>query len=162
EIKERLADLREVASVTAADIRRISHELRPALLDDMGLKAGLERYCGDVGARAGIPIEASVRLSDERLESEVETVLYRVVQEAITNALKSASPHRIDVSLDDLTGDLRLVIADDGSGFDPEAMKGKGLGLTGMRERAELIGGKLEIRSMPGRGTSIELEVARA
>jgi signal transduction histidine kinase len=161
-MRERLADLRDVASITAADIRRISQELRPALLDDMGLRAGLERYCGDVSARAAVPIDVSVRLADERLDSEVETVLYRIVQEAITNALKSASPSRIDISLDDLTGDLRLVIADDGSGFDPDAVKGAGgLGLTGMRERAELIGGKLEIRSTPGRGTSVELEVPR-
>lgn len=158
----RIADLRKVAAAAAADIRRIAFELRPTALDDMGLKVALERYARDVEDRTGVRVLVSIGLGDGRLHPDVETVVYRVAQEALTNALKSADAGSITVTLNELGGTIRLVVADDGRGFDPEGIEGKGLGLLGMSERAALVGGRLEIRSSPGAGTAVELDIPRA
>jgi signal transduction histidine kinase len=159
EVRERLADLRRLTSTTAADVRRIATELRPSVLDDIGLVAALERLTADTQDRSGVLVERSIRVGRRRLEAEIETVVYRVAQEALTNAIKYASADQIDVELEDSDGSVLLAVRDDGVGFDVDAVEDKSLGLLGMRERAELVGGKLSIRSEPGAGTSIELEV---
>ncbi len=156
-VQSRLGDLRALVSHTAGDVRRIAMELRPSMLDDLGLEAAIERHCTELAQRSHVRIDTELRLT-ERLEPEVETVVYRIVQEALTNAVKSADAKQIDVSVVDVGGVVSLVVADDGRGFDPEGVT-KGLGLLGMRERAELVDGKLAITSAPGEGTTIELVV---
>ena len=156
-MRERIADLRDLTSTTAAEVRRIARELRPTVLDDLGLEAALGRYIGELTERTGVETTLDVDVP-ERLPREIETVTYRVVQEAITNALKAAYPTRLDVSLVVADGTLLARVADDGRGFDPDNIEA-GLGLRGMRERAELVGGKLDIRSRPGEGTTIQLTV---
>ena len=153
--RTRIADLRDVVGQAAADVRRIAFELRPTLLDDLGLAAALERYAGEIEQRASIRVGVDLSVS-ERLPSDIETVVYRVAQEAITNAIKYAEAGQIWISVTSSDGDVRLVVADDGRGFDADGDDASGLGLLGMRERAELVGGKLQIRSAPGEGTSVE------
>lgn len=157
-MRERIADLRDVASSTAAEVRRIARELRPTILDDLGLEAALGRYGSELADRTGVETDIDVHVP-ERLPKEIETVAYRVVQEAITNALKSAYPGRLSIAVSVAEGVLRARVVDDGRGFDPDGVEGRGLGLRGMRERAELVGGKLEIRSAPGAGTTVELTI---
>jgi signal transduction histidine kinase len=157
DMRARLADVRELASLTAGDVRRIAMELRPSVLDDLGLEAAIDRHCTELQERSGLLIHTTIRLS-RRLDAEVETVVYRIVQEALTNAVKSADAKRIDIAVHDAGGVIRLTVRDDGHGFDPDQVS-KGLGLLGMRERAELLDGKLSISSAPGEGTTVELEV---
>ena len=161
EVPGRIADLREVAAAAAAEVRRIAFELRPSLLDDLGLGPALERYAREIEQRTGIDITVAVSLGPERLAPEVETVIYRVAQEAITNTIKYAEAHAITLLLSDADGTVRLTVSDDGAGFDPAAQEGKGLGVLGMHERAELVGGKLTLRSEQGEGTTVELAVPR-
>jgi signal transduction histidine kinase len=161
DMRRQLADLREFTSATATEIRRIAMELRPSVLDDLGLEAALDRYVSDLRVRSGIAIDLTVRLSGPRVGTEIETVIYRVTQEALTNAIKSGEPTRIAITLDDVGDVVRLVVTDDGVGFDPDTVSGKGLGLAGMHERAELVNGKLSITSEPGRGTTVELEIPK-
>ena len=116
----------------------------------------------DVEEHAAIRFEVSMSLGPERLDPEIETVVYRVAQEAITNAVKHAGAARVDLSLHATPADVQLSVSDDGSGFPVDAAEGTGLGLLGMRERSELVGGKLSVRSEQGEGTTVELHVPRA
>jgi len=159
DVRSRIADLREVTASAASEVRRIAYELRPTLLDDLGLEAALERYAHDVEQRAGIDVTVSVGIGDERLDPEIETVVYRIAQEAMTNAMKYAGASEISIGLHNADGSVHLVVSDNGRGFDLSSVESNGLGLLGMRERAELVGGKLSVRSEQGAGTTVELEV---
>jgi signal transduction histidine kinase len=159
EVRKRLTDLRQLTSATASEVRRIAMELRPSVLDDIGLVAALDRYVTDIEARTGIRLVRTIHLSGVRLSPDIETVIYRVVQEALTNAMRSAAPTQIDIELEESDELVRLTVRDNGKGFDPDGVEGEGLGLMGMRERATLVDGKLAIRSAPGSGTTIELEI---
>jgi signal transduction histidine kinase len=139
-------------------LRRLSHELRPTVLDDLGLLPALEFLAQGVGARTGTPITVEGPRSP-RLPSPIEIALYRVVQEALRNATKHARASRVHVRLNVETNGIRCSVRDDGRGFDVAAAvdrKGaRGLGLIGMRERLNALGGELSIDSAPGRGTEI-------
>lgn len=160
EARARLADLREVTAAAASEVRRIALELRPTALDDLGLQVALERYARDVSDRTGIDLPTSIDL-DDRLQPDVETIVYRIAQEAVTNAVKYADAARVSISILERNAVVRLLVSDDGKGFDVRAAEGKGLGLLGMNERAELVGGRLHIHSVPGQGTTVELEIKR-
>ncbi|MGQ9492122.1 MAG: ATP-binding protein, partial [Anaerolineae bacterium] len=161
EMHARLADLRKVASATLEDVRRLALELRPSVLDDLGLAAALRRYAADYVARFRIPVDVQiVGLDDRRLAPEVETALYRIVQEALTNVAKYANATHVSVLLERRDGQLTVIVEDNGCGFDAEQVLRSGavenrLGLYGMRERAELIGGALTIESQMGCGTTV-------
>ncbi|MGE3179791.1 MAG: sensor histidine kinase, partial [Vicinamibacterales bacterium] len=134
-------------------------ELRPTALDDLGLRAALANYVKDWSARVGIPAEIhSTGLLDARLPSEVETTLYRIAQEALTNVAKHARATRVDVLLERRPDAVLLVVEDDGVGFaageGAPAAPG-GFGLLGMQERASLVGAVLEVESTPGQGTTV-------
>jgi signal transduction histidine kinase len=118
----------------------------------------LERLVEGIRERSGISIDFEAGLLTERLPSEAETALYRIVQEALTNILKHAEARHISVSLARKPGSVTAVIEDDGRGFDP-ARRVEGLGLLGMRERIALIGGRVAVESRPGAGTTIAVEV---
>lgn len=155
------ADVRDIVVGTLQSVRRLAVELRPAALDDFGLAPALERLVDAYRAQSGLEIDLELRLPDGRLPSEVETTLYRIVQEALTNVAKHARAGRVSILLRDTEGAVIVVIEDDGVGFDPDD-PGAGLGLAGMRERLYLVGGRLRIEAAPGRGTTIAAEVPLA
>ena len=141
------------------NVRRLAVELRPAVLDDFGLVPALERLTDSFAEQTGIRIDFHSALGELRLPSEVETTLYRVVQESLTNIVKHANAHNVSVSIARRGSTVAAVIEDDGAGFDLRVVHEGGIGLLGMRERLALVDGRLEIESRPGSGTTIVAEV---
>jgi len=158
ELNTALVHARELVVQATRDVRRLAVELRPSALDDFGLVPALERLLGGFGESSGIMTDLESGLGDERLPGEVETTLYRIVQEALTNVGKHAKAKRVSIVLTRRGGEVSAVIDDDGCGFDPKA-GGGGLGLVGMRERVALVGGRMTIESREGAGTTIHVEV---
>ena len=154
-----LAELREHVVSALQDVRRLAVELRPAVLDDFGLGPALERLTDAFGEQRDIRIHFHSALGETRLPSEVETTLYRVVQESLTNIVKHANARNVSVSVARREFTVAAVIEDDGAGFDQRAVREGGVGLLGMRERLALVDGRLEIESRPGAGTTIVAEV---
>ena len=149
------SDLRQVASRTLDEVHDLSMRLRPRVLDDLGLAAALERLASEWQARYKIPVDAVIQIT-ERLPGEVETVVYRIVQEALTNITRHAHAHSASILVERHGDIVRAIVEDDGTGFDVNVNYGEHhLGLLGMRERAELLNGTLTVESEPGRGTSI-------
>lgn len=139
-------------------VRTAAFELRPAVLDDLGLGPALRTLCRQVAHQAGMAVAYRVSLGEHRPPVEVETACFRVAQEAITNAVRhSGAGHvRVSVVLRRRTGTLVLDVQDDGAGFDPARCSGVVcIGIKGMAERAALVGATLEIRSAPGRGARV-------
>ena len=154
------AELRELVVTTLRDVRRLAVELRPAALDDFGLVPALERLRDTVAERSGLAIELQSHLDAERLPAELETALYRIVQEALTNVVKHASASRVSVVLSGRERTVTLVVQDDGRGFEShDAGMDGGLGLAGMRERVALLGGRLGVESTEDAGTMITAEL---
>jgi two-component system sensor histidine kinase UhpB len=157
--------LREVSAIldrADEELRRLSHELRPTILDDLGLLPALQ-FLADRISKAG---KVSVKVESDlegRQGANIETALYRVVQEALTNVLRHSRAKTVQITLSRDAGTaLRCAVRDDGVGFDPAAVPGKGqrgLGLVGIRERLNAVGGRLQIRSEPGRGAELLVEI---
>lgn len=143
------------------DIRHLSVELRPASLDDLGLEAAFRTHFKWIEKNYGIAIGFIAELESKRYEGEIETVVYRVCQEAIFNAVKYAETDLILVRLFEDAGNLKLLVTDEGVGFDLNSInpKGTGLGLHGMKERADLVEGAIEIESEIGKGTTIRMKI---
>lgn len=142
------------------DIRNLSVELRPPTLDDLGLEAAFRSHFKRLERNYGLLIEFTSDLSQKRYASEIETIIYRVCQEAVLNSLKYAGVDTVKVELTDLGDKLQLIVEDEGVGFDPEDKPlGTGMGLYGMQERAELVGGSISIESRVGQGTKVVLQV---
>ena len=154
---EALAAVREQVVGTLHDVRRIAVELRPKALDDFGLVAALERLRDTFSEQTGMRVDLESQIRD-RLPTEVDTALYRIIQEALTNIVKHARANAVSIVLARKPGMVTAVIEDDGRGFTPVG-SGEGLGLLGMGERLALLGGKLKIESSPGAGTTIVAEV---
>jgi signal transduction histidine kinase len=152
-------ELRELVVSTLQDVRRLAVELRPSALDDFGLVAALERLAASFAEQTGISVDFQTALADERLPEEIETALYRIVQESLTNVVKHARARRVSILLARKNGAVKAVVEDDGQGFDPAEQTGDGYGLVGMRERLALIGGRLEVESGRDAGTTIAAEV---
>jgi signal transduction histidine kinase len=152
-----LESLRALASTTLQDVRRLAVELRPKALDDFGLVAALERLLDGLRERTGLTIEFEASV-EARLPAEIETALYRIVQEALTNVVKHARATTVSVLLVRRKTGVTAVIEDNGTGFAPHEPV-EGLGLVSMRERASLVGGHLILESRPGSGTTIAVEV---
>jgi signal transduction histidine kinase len=154
-----LAELREQVVATLQDVRRLAVELRPKALDDFGLVPALERLVATFAEQTGIETHLEARVREARLPSEIETVLYRVVQEALTNVVKHARAEHVSVLLHARPGKVAVVIEDDGRGFSADALSADGIGLVGMRERVALVGGRLELETSEEGGTTIVVEV---
>ncbi len=154
-----LAELRELVVATLQDVRRLAVELRPKALDDFGLVPALERLVETFVEATGIAVDFESQLGDDRLPSEVETTLYRIVQESLTNIAKHAGARRVSVLLVLRGGAATALVEDDGHGFDAEDELRGGIGLAGMRERLALLDGRLTIESKRGTGTSLVAEV---
>jgi signal transduction histidine kinase len=153
------SDLRQLVVSTLQDVRRLAVELRPAALDDFGLVPALERLRDTIAEQSSISIDVQSSLGDRRLPADIETMLYRTVQEALTNVVKHAEAVRVTVRLTPGDGTVILTVHDDGKGFDPQAARDGGLGLVGMRERAALLGGRFSIETSEGAGTMLRAEV---
>jgi signal transduction histidine kinase len=153
--------LHELLDRVEGRLRRMSRELRPSILDDLGLAPALEWLAQGVSERTGLAI--TVNAPDERLMPAVETALYRIVQEALTNAARHARATKVEIEVRTTGPTVQAVVQDDGQGFDVGATlrrRGdRGLGLIGMRERVEALGGSLTIASGPGSGTRLSASI---
>jgi signal transduction histidine kinase len=148
-------------------VRSLSLELRPSLLDDLGLLPALRWYTDRQAERAGFAVELHSELGDARLPPDVETTCYRIVQEAVTNVARHAGARRLRVEVRVADGALELLLQDDGRGFDVEAARaraalGDSFGLVSMEERVSLAGGVLRVDSAPGRGTTLRVRLPLA
>jgi signal transduction histidine kinase len=160
-VLDRLGKLEELADGLMRDIHRLAWELRPSVLDDLGLELALRRYSATWSETTGVSLDFHSRgIEDQRLPHELESVLYRVTQEALTNVARHAQASRVSVLLERRPGLVSLIVEDDGQGFDAETMlkapadPGK-LGLLGMQERVKLVGGTFEIESTPQGGSAL-------
>jgi signal transduction histidine kinase len=158
ELAESTGRLRELVVTTLQDVRRLAVELRPKALDDFGLVPALERLVETFREQTGIEVDLEPRLGGERLSSDVETTLYRITQEALTNVVKHAHAKRVSIVLTRRDGSISAVIEDDGQGIEEDGSRNR-LGLLGMHERVALVDGRLSIESSPGSGTTLSVEV---
>ncbi len=153
-----LGQLRELQREALAEMRSLVFELRPGSIERDGLELALRTHVAALEGRVGLPIVLDVDLHD-RLPLEVEETLYRIAQEALHNVVKHASARQVRVRVSRTPGEARLTIEDDGRGFDPASVPEGHLGLTGMQARAERLGGRFSVRSRPGSGTAVRVQV---
>jgi PAS domain S-box-containing protein len=164
EAKERFDVMEKIVTQMDRDVDFLAWELRPAALDDVGLEAALQEFLRQWSWTQGVVAEFHAALGDSpRLRGEIESHLYRIVQEALNNVSRHAHAKRVSVLLERRGDDVTLIIEDDGRGFDVEAVrraaKGAGLGLIGIQERAASLGGQVEYESTPGRGTTLFVRI---
>jgi len=175
-LTERVHWLRKLTADIGRDLHRAAANLRPSALDDLGLEKALSACAADWSDRYGVSIDIQSLVTGDRLPAEIETVVYRVIQEGLTNVLKHAAASAVSILLERKGEGLRVIIEDNGQGFDPaealadsaaagngSAAAGSGslprLGLSGIRERLSLIGGTLSIESAPGVGTTLYIQI---
>jgi len=162
-LRERLREVGCMLDRAETELRRLSHELRPTILDDLGLVPALQLLAEGISRRAGLRVRIESSLA-RRPPANVETALYRVVQESLTNVVRHARARNATIQLARRgKGNLRCSIRDDGSGFDVASTLSNhaqgGLGLVGIRERLNAVGGSLQIHAQPGRGTELIADV---
>jgi signal transduction histidine kinase len=161
-VREGLLDLLEQITTAIDGVRRMALDLRPSTLDDLGLVPAVESYAREFSDRWGVPVRVHARANGHRLPRDQELLVYRIVQEALTNIAKHADATAVEI---DLTADrehVEATVRDNGRGFDPAAtlaLRERGLGLFGMQERAQLAGGTLQLQSRPGTGTTVSLAI---
>ncbi|SQD93172.1 putative two-component sensor [Candidatus Bipolaricaulis anaerobius] len=151
------AEAERLLSLSVDGVRTLARELRPPLLDELGLGPALEALAESCAASTGIAVEVDVP-PGRRFPPEVETAAYRVIQEALENAQRHAAARRVEIRLARTRGGIVGEVTDDGQGFDPERA-GSGLGLSGMKEWVGLLGGELRVRSGPGKGTHVTFSI---
>jgi signal transduction histidine kinase len=164
EVQDRLRDLRQLTEQVMDNLRQLTTRLRPAVLDELGLVPALIAYADDCSSRYPFSVGVDITGQRRRLPSEIETTLYRIAQEALTNVARHAQATRARIQLHFEPGEITLHIADDGVGMDVETAQraaacGKGWGLAGICERIELVEGNLDIESSPGAGTELNVWV---
>ncbi|MBC7238108.1 MAG: GAF domain-containing sensor histidine kinase, partial [Chloroflexi bacterium] len=164
-IRPYIEEARDMAVQILRGVRDLALQLRPSALDDLGLLAAFRHYFRRYETRFRLPVDFQVLgVSQERLPPDVETALYRIMQEALTNVARHAQATNVSVLLEMRKGRVKLIIEDDGQGFDVARVMGsraheRNLGLYGMRERATLVGGMFTIESTPGVGTTVFVEI---
>ena len=160
-----VAELKRLVNQAMDELLNLARQLRPSALDDHGLVPAIETQLKRFGARTGIEVRLDTRGDPDHLPEVVQTAIYRVAQEALTNVTRHAGATIVELDLAENEGGAELRVRDDGSGFDPSVIARNsegpsgGLGLVGMAERARLVGGELDVRSAPGGGTTITLRV---
>jgi signal transduction histidine kinase len=164
ELLERVGQAQALAAEIDSAVDFLAWEMRPASLDEIGVEAALRNFVWEWAKQYGVEaVFHSSGFDDERLQPEVETNLYRILQEALQNVHKHAGADRVDVLLERGDGEAVLIVEDNGHGYDEEQEvaldSDKGMGVINMRERATLVGGRLEIESTPGGGTTIFVRV---
>ena len=165
ELSAQVDALAALAQQLDRDVDHLVWELRPTALDDLGLRAALATYVQDWSTRVNIRVDLhTAGLLDDRLPRDVETTLYRIAQEALTNVARHSGAQTVEVILERRSDHVLLIVEDDGAGFDPVATgtPDRGFGLLGMQERAALVGATLEIESSAGKGTTVLLRMAAA
>jgi two-component system sensor histidine kinase UhpB len=167
EARERIAETRALAHSTLRAIRTLSIDLRPSALDDLGLLPALRWYVKEYQKKCAIEVDFRSGGLKERLPAEMETALYRIVQECLTNTARHANAKRVSVVLKESGDAVNATITDDGDGFDYDALlknpgQERGLGLAGMQERAVLLGGTLHISTKSGKGTTVRVSIPLA
>jgi len=160
----RVSELVQRTDAVIDGLHRLAVDLRPVSLDHLGLEAALRQYAQAAASKFGLAVRFKARgFTSERLPTAVETALYRVVQEAMTNVVRHARATRVDVLVEHRGDRVRVMIEDDGVGFEPSRVqRGDHFGLLGIRERAEALGGSLTVESAPGAGATVVVEVASA
>jgi len=161
---EIIKQIENIISKAIVEARRIAHDLRPTTLDDFGLLPALRILCQEFSKLTGVKVKFQVSQLLERIEPKVEIAIYRIIQESFNNISKYAEATEVSLDLYRQDNMVYVKVKDNGKGFDVNAASrnkkmGSGFGLLNMRERAELIGGKVEIKSEPGEGTEVQLEV---
>jgi two-component system sensor histidine kinase UhpB len=151
-------ELKRLVNQAMDELLNLARQLRPSALDDHGLVAALETQMKRFSARTGIEARLDTGGDPDALADVIQTAIYRVAQEALTNVTRHAGATVVELVVAQTNGEVELRVSDDGRGFDPAA-RGRGLGLVGMAERARLVGGELDVRSAPGGGTTITLRV---
>ena len=159
ESRRAILSVRELVVETLHDVRRLAVELRPKVLDDFGLVAALERLAETYNEQTALAIHLEATLGQTRLPAEVETALYRIVQEALTNVIKHAHAQTVSVVLTKKGESVAVIVEDDGRGFDQTQGSGEGLGLIGMQERIALLDGRVAVESSEGQGSTLSVEV---
>jgi len=162
EMRPEVEEIQRMTATALEHLRRIALELRPAILDDLGLVEALRWQAEEFQKKTGLSVTLQIQGHIERLSREIELTLYRVSQEALTNIARHAKATRVEMTLNCLGDHLELTISDNGIGFDPEVVRKsrpRSLGLIGMAERLSLVGGTLEIESAPGKGTRVRARV---
>jgi two-component system sensor histidine kinase UhpB len=159
EALRRLQASKQLTTQTLDGIHNLAFDLRPTILDDLGLEPSVRWYAKRQSETYGIDIAVEVDGLDERLPDQTEVALFRVIQEALTNVAKHASASHAHVRLQRGDEGIELTVQDDGSGFDPEQTHGDRLGLFGMQERVALLGGSLDIATRRGAGTTLQVRV---
>ncbi len=154
-----VSELKQLTGQAMDQLLRLARQLRPTALDDHGLAAAIDEQVQGFGERTGADVDLRVSGEPSELDEETQTVVYRVAQEALANAARHSHAGRVSVELTASETGAELHVRDDGDGFDPLAIHGRGLGLSGMAERARLAGGALDLRSSPGGGTELTLRV---
>ncbi len=158
----RLAAIDRIIHGTVDAVRRICEDLRPAVLDDLGLEAALSAYVKRFAQQSGVACDLALGCEDFALDDTLSTALFRIVQESLTNIARHARASHAMLALQECGDDLLLTIADDGCGLTVELnSERRNYGLLGMRERVNLLGGRIAIDSEPGRGTHIEVSIPR-
>lgn len=162
---QQLAELRALSAQAIEELHELVADLRPSILDDLGLVPALRRQIEDFESRTEVQVEFHVEGRRRRMRPEIETVLFRIAQEALTNIAKHASAGAATVGLAYADGSVQLTVRDDGRGFDPEEVLGgdserrRAWGLLGIQERVALVGGTCQISSQPGTGTTIHVDI---
>jgi signal transduction histidine kinase len=155
-----MEEMRRQLDDAISSVRRISTELRPLILDDLGFGEAVSWQAAEVAKRSGLEIRLKLEAAEMVCNSDLATALFRIVQESLTNCVRYAQASSVDISLVADEKDLVLTIRDDGRGFANEARQGGGIGLVSMRERADALGGQLDIQSSPGAGTIIRMKIS--
>jgi signal transduction histidine kinase len=159
---EHLGEAKELAEQSLRTIRDISSVLRPSVLDDLGLGAALQRHARLFSKRSGTSVTVHLEGELDQLPDRHRTYVFRMVQEMLTNVAKHSQAKSIAVNLRGESDLLTLTVTDDGVGFEPEQVRGKGLGLIGIEERVRELGGSLRVQAEPGRGVRIEVTIGLA
>ena len=159
-LRKRIGSALEITKTALHDTRELSRLLRPTVLDDLGLESALGWLARMLQERAGLEVVVNTRLEGRRLSPDIETLVFRIAQEALTNVIRHSGVATAELTLSCIGSLLRLTVRDEGKGFDADARQHYGAasaGLRGMRDRAELFGGRLDIISTPGKGAMVKL-----
>ncbi|MDD5331045.1 MAG: PAS domain-containing protein [Sulfuricella sp.] len=165
EMPQLLADVRNLEKLVADGIKAMRQTvaaLRPSLLDEVGLKIAIEKYTREFEQNTGIECDLRLPEAEPAIGGAQAATIFRIVQESLTNVAKHAQASKVSITLSEWDGSLMLTVKDNGKGFDPSVRKAKSFGLLGIRERAAMVGGKAEISSAPGKGTTVRVSLARA
>ncbi|MDY7042859.1 MAG: sensor histidine kinase [Bacillota bacterium] len=154
-----IKSVRKMIRSSLYEVRRIIYDLRPMALDDLGLIPTIKKYVATISDYNDLKIEFTSMGEEKRLNQKYEIAFFRLVQEALQNAVKHAEASLIQVKLEIAKNNLTMIIKDNGKGFDPSMKRDKSFGLIGMRERVEMLEGKMDIKSMIGKGTTISIKV---